>query len=189
MAESSVDPYLFPVDVALTKDDLVEMEERLLRVIKHSNRRSRERRHSSRAVNVVGDNHMSGYSGTRFTGSSHGSQSKSDKIEIIIKGAPSTAYNGHDDVYCYPNCHSNCYPHCDNHPAAQAWSYYQPPSSSGHCATCGSRKTDTVYSSHGSHLSAAFQAPVAASLRSPRKEPKTRDFSVQMGSPKVVPGK
>ena len=170
ISESSVDPYLTRSDGVITRDDLYDMEERLLRVIKSSNRRSRN------------------HSETRLTGSSHGSHRKSDKIEIVIKGPPSAAVSGYDDVYCYPNCHanpqyashdhSNCHPHCHHHAAAQAWPYYQP----GHCTTCNSRKTDTVYSSHGSHLSAASQAPVAASVRLPRKAPKTRNFSVQVGS-------
>jgi len=170
--ESSADPYLTHADGAITRDDLDDMEERLLRVIKNSNRRSRPRDHSSRLVYLVGDHHKSGYSGTRFTGSSHGS--KSDKIEIVIKGPPSTADSGHDDVYCHPNCHANpqyashdhgnCYPYCHHHAAAQAWSHYQPPST------------------HGSHSSTASQAPVAASVRLPRKAPTMRNVSVQVGS-------
>lgn len=153
-------------DLAVTKDDLDDMEDRLLRVIRNSNNRrsSGSSRKRSRVIYVVGD--RPGLSGSRYSGGSHTSHGKSDRIDIIIKGPPSTSQNGDS---CYPTCpsyhshayqeHTACYPHCGHAPAPTAWSYYQPP----HAHNTG--HVDPNYSSHtSSALASGSHVPVATSV-------------------------
>jgi hypothetical protein len=125
-----------------TREDIEQIVDEMKRF-----RKSTSDHHKSRKIVYVveGGSHSrlrsSSYGSSGLGSTSFGTTGRSNTVEIVIKGPPSTDAFRHSDLNCYPNCVQNpapssCYPYC-NYAVQQP---YKPQTPEVPCASCGSSK-------------------------------------------------
>jgi hypothetical protein len=147
---------------ALTSPNYATRED-VYRIVDEMKRIRRSEHHKSpKIVYVVGGSshsrpRSSSYGSTGSASTSLGTTRRSNTVEIVIKGPPSTDAFRHSDLNCYPNCVQNpapssCFPYC-NYAAQQP---YKPQTPEVPCASCG-------YSNHHHqhNIASSSSVPVA----------------------------